>query len=110
MRYRWHTGSIAWLIHRITGVLLTLYIFVHLYVLSHLKDLDSYKKMLKLMENPLVKLSQIGLLALVFARGLNGVRVTLLELGIPSRKQKTLFWYAVATGILLLVIGGIPLI
>ncbi len=110
MRYRWHTGSTAWLIHRITGVLLTLYIFVHLYVLSHLKDLDSYKKLLQLMENPLVKLSEIGLLALVLAHGLNGIRVTLLELGIPSRKQKRLFWYAVATGILLFVIGGIPLI
>ena len=110
MRYRWHTGSIAWLIHRITGVLLTLYIFVHLYVLSHLKDLDSYRKMLQLMESPIVKLSEIGLLALVLAHGLNGIRVTLLELGIPSRKQKTLFWYAVLTGILLLVIGGIPLI
>jgi len=87
MRYRWHTGSTAWLIHRITGVLLTLYIFVHLYVLSHLKDLDSYKKLLQLMENPLVKLSEIGLLALVLAHGLNGIRVTLLELGMPSRKQ-----------------------
>ena len=110
MRYRWHTGFTAWLIHRITGVLLTLYIFVHLYVLSHLKDANLYKKMLQFMESPLVKLSELGLLALVLVHGLNGIRITLLELGIPSKKQKTLLWYAVLTGILLFVIGGIPLI
>ncbi|NOY63987.1 MAG: succinate dehydrogenase, cytochrome b556 subunit [Nitrospirae bacterium] len=108
MRYRWHTGSIAWLIHRITGVLLTLYIFVHLYVLSHLKDPESYKKILQLMENPFVKISEIGLLALVLAHGLNGIRVTLLELGVPTRLQKPLFWSAFLVGFVLLVFGSIP--
>ncbi|RMG68665.1 MAG: hypothetical protein D6710_09895, partial [Nitrospirae bacterium] len=86
------------------------YIFVHLYVLGHLKDPESYRKMLQLMENPLIKLSEVALLALVLAHGLNGVRVTALEMGVPSSKQKTLFWYAFTLGIILFITGSLPLI
>ncbi len=110
MRYRWHTGSFAWLIHRVTGILLTLYIFLHLYVLSHLKDPETFNSMMALMKHPLVKLSEVGLLGLVLAHGLNGLRLTLLELGVSSRLQKSLFWTAVATGIVILFIGGLPIL
>ncbi|HHN64622.1 MAG TPA: succinate dehydrogenase, cytochrome b556 subunit [Nitrospirae bacterium] len=110
MLYRWHTGSVAWLIHRVTGILLTLYIFLHLYVLSHLKDPVSYRKMMLLMNNPVIKLSEVGLLGLVLAHALNGVRITLLELGVSTKLQKRLFWSALLIGTVLFVLGGWPII
>jgi succinate dehydrogenase / fumarate reductase cytochrome b subunit len=110
MRYRWHTGSVAWLIHRITGILLTLYIFLHLYVLSNLKDPAKYSEMMILMKNPLVVLSEVGLLGLVLAHGLNGLRVTLLELGLASRTQKTLFYAALGLGGVIFIAGSLPLL
>lgn len=110
MRYRWHTGSIAWLIHRVSGVLLTLYIFVHLYVLSSLKDPARYVSIMKLMKNPFVILSEVGLLALVLAHALNGLRVTLLELGLPTGMQKGLFYGAFIVGCLLIIAGSIPIL
>jgi len=110
MRYRWHTGSLAWLIHRITGILLTLYIFLHLYVLSNLKDPDRYSAIMGLMKNPLVVLSEVGLLGLVLAHGLNGLRVTLLELGLASRIHKTLFYAALALGGMIFIAGSLPLL
>ncbi len=99
MRYRWQTGSVAWIIHRGSGIFLTLYIFAHLYILTHLKDPKKYAELLGLLENPLVKLGEICLLAMVIAHALNGVRLTLLDLGAPAGVQKTLF-------LVLVVLGG----
>ncbi|HEX8950110.1 MAG TPA: succinate dehydrogenase, cytochrome b556 subunit [Dissulfurispiraceae bacterium] len=110
MRYKIQTGAFAWLIHRGTGVALTLYVFLHLYVLSHLKDPVSYKALMELMKNPLVRLGEAGLLGLVVAHALNGIRVTLLELGAPTRIQKTVFWISFAIGAFIVIIGGVPMI
>jgi succinate dehydrogenase / fumarate reductase cytochrome b subunit len=106
MRYRLNTGSIAWIIHRSTGIALTLYIFVHLYVLGHLRDPAQYRSLMALMKNPLVKLGEAGLLALVVAHAFNGARLTLLDLGVSTRIHKALFWGAVATGGMLCLVGA----
>jgi succinate dehydrogenase / fumarate reductase cytochrome b subunit len=109
MGYRWHTGSIAWLIHRLTGILLTLYIFLHLYVLSNLRDPSRFSSMMDLMKNPLVRLGEAGLLALVIAHGLNGLRLILLDTGISSRYQKPLFWFLMMVGGFVFIAGILPL-
>ncbi|MFO0754009.1 MAG: succinate dehydrogenase, cytochrome b556 subunit [Thermodesulfovibrionales bacterium] len=106
MRYKLRTGSFAWLIHRVTGVALTLYIFLHLYVLSHLRDPEEYRELMETMRNPLVRVSEVGLLALVVAHAFNGVRVTLLEMGLSTRLQKPLFWTAAAVGAVLCLAGA----
>jgi succinate dehydrogenase / fumarate reductase cytochrome b subunit len=110
MRYRLNTGSFAWIIHRVTGIALALYLCVHLYVLSNLKDPWKYESILDLMKNPLVKLSEIGLLALVVAHGLNGARLTLLEYGVSTKVQKKLFWVSAFIGILVVAFGAIPIL
>ncbi len=110
MMYRWHTGFVAFLIHRFTGVLLSLYIFVHLYVLSHLKDPEEYKRLMSLMNSPLIRISEVALLALVIAHGLNGLRLTLFDLGLPSGYQKRLFWAALFLGIVLFALGSYPIL
>ena len=110
MRYKLQTGSFAWLVHRATGIALTLYIFVHLYVLSHLKDPAQYEALLKMMKNPLVKLGEVGLLGLVVAHAFNGIRVTLAELGAPTRLQKVMFLVAVVTGCILVAFGAVSIL
>ncbi len=110
MRYKLQTGSFAWLIHRATGIALTLYIFVHLYVLSHLRDTARYKEFMGLMKSPLVRLGEAGLLALVVAHALNGIRLTLVDLGAPTRIQKLMFRIAVAIGSLAMIFGSVQLI
>lgn len=106
MAYRWHTGSVAWLIHRVSGVLLALYIFAHIYVLSSLRDPARFESLMQLMQTPLVKLAELGLLALVAAHTLNGIRVTLLEMGVPGRLQKPMFWGAFAVGFVVVTFGA----
>lgn len=106
-RYRWHTGSLAWIVHRVTGVALTLYIFVHLYVLSRLGEPAEFEKVMGLMRHPLVKAAEVGLMALVAAHALNGVRLTLLDLGLGTRSQKPAFWAAAVFGLAIVAAGAL---
>lgn len=110
MRYRWHWGSLAWVVHRVTGVLLTFYIFAHLYVLSHLRDPEEFTALMGLMKNPLVKILELGLLALVATHALNGIRLMLIDLGVPSRLQKPLLAGAVIAGLVILIAGAGPFV
>lgn len=110
MRYRWNVGSLAWLSHRLTGVALTLYIFVHLYVLSHLRDPEEFAAMMGLFNNPAMKAAELGLLALVAAHGLNGIRLMLIDLGVPTRFQKALLAAAVLAGLIIVIAGAGPFI
>jgi succinate dehydrogenase / fumarate reductase cytochrome b subunit len=109
MRYRFQTGSFAWLIHRLTGIALTLYIFLHLYVLSSLRDPVYYEAVMKTMRIPFLRLLEAGLLGLVIGHGFNGIRLTLIDLGISTRLQKPLFWVSFVVGALLFILGALPI-
>lgn len=110
MRYRLHTGSVAWIIHRFSGIALTLYIFLHLYVLSSLKDPQKFESIMKALDSPLIKLSELGLLFLVAAHSFNGFRLTLLDIGTPTRLHKPLFWLAAVICALILAAGSWPFV
>ncbi|MDA8241365.1 MAG: succinate dehydrogenase, cytochrome b556 subunit [Nitrospiraceae bacterium] len=109
MRYRLQTGSFAWVIHRLTGISLTLYIFLHLYVLSSLRDPAHYEALMKTMRTPLLRLLDAGLLGLVLGHGFNGFRLTLIDMGISTKLQKPLFWVAFVVGALLFILGALPI-
>lgn len=105
--YKWHTGSLAWAIHRVTGILLFLYIFLHLYLINKLKDPEEYKATITFMNDPFIKLGEIGLLGLVLTHALNGIRLTLIDLGLPTKLHKIIFWGSVCVGFVILTIGGL---
>ncbi len=109
MRHRCNTGFAAWLIHRISGLLLALYIFPHLYVLSLLSDPQEFASIIKAMDNPLVKAGEALLLLLVIVHSLNGVRLTLLDAGIATKHQRLLFRIAAVAGGLLFLLGLSPI-
>jgi succinate dehydrogenase / fumarate reductase cytochrome b subunit len=110
VRYRLQTGSFAWLIQRLTGVVLTLYLFLHLYVLSSLKDPLHYAATLKLLRSLPLRVSDAGLLGLVVGHALNGFRLTLIDLGVPTPLQKRLFYTAFVIGAVVFVAGSVPII
>lgn len=88
MRYKWSINSLAWLFHRITGIVLSFYLIAHIYVLSHLKDPESYNRLMGMMKNPIVKIGELGLFAVVLIHVFAGLRVTFLEAGISTKYQK----------------------
>lgn len=97
-------GMWAWLFHRVSGVVLALYIFAHIWVISRAaaSGADAFDSMFKTLESPFFVLLDLALLAAVVYHALNGIRVILFDLGIAIRRQKTLWWVVIAVSVLVM--------
>lgn len=108
MRYKLNTGSSAWIFHRVTGVILAFYLLAHMFVISHVHKPEEFRAIMELMKNPFVKIGEVGLLAVVLAHALNGIRLTMLECGASTKMHKPMFYAALAAGAILFVMGALP--
>jgi succinate dehydrogenase / fumarate reductase cytochrome b subunit len=99
----WTTvGMWAWILHRITGLGLLFYLFLHTALMSTslLRGEKAFDATLSvLMGNPLFELLDALLLAAVLYHSFNGIRILLFDMGIGIglETQKILFW--ISTGI-----------
>ncbi len=100
--HRTHTLWLAYMLHRLSGLALALFLPVHFYVLSLAlskpEQLDSF---LHWAENPIVKLAEFGLVFLLAVHAFGGLRVLALEWLPWSAGQKTLAASAVAVAFLI---------
>jgi succinate dehydrogenase / fumarate reductase cytochrome b subunit len=106
-----YAGMLAHVIQRVTGVLLLLYLFLHVRTIHELsKGRQAFDLAVAAFNSPLFKLLEIGLLGAVILHALNGIRITLLDLGYAQARQKQLFWkYAIGLGLVLFLAGAVPL-
>lgn len=94
----WTTvGMWAWILHRLTGLGLALYIFIHIVLMSTsiLRGQQGFDAMLSyLMGHPVFQLLETLLLGAALYHGFNGIRILLFDLGvgIGVGRQKVLFW------------------
>ena len=99
-----HAGYVAFALHRATGILLVLYLFLHFGVLtSLLAGPKAYDGMIGLMSNPVVEILELGLIFVILYHGLNGVRLVLMALNIGVRWHEVMFWVVLAASIALTV-------
>jgi succinate dehydrogenase / fumarate reductase cytochrome b subunit len=111
-RYRdQFSGMTAHIVQRVTGLLLLIYLFLHVRTIHELaKGPAAFNAALATFRNPLIKLLEIALLGTVILHALNGVRITLIDLGWGHERQRRLFWaYTVGLGALIFLAGAIPL-
>ncbi|MGE5669554.1 MAG: succinate dehydrogenase, cytochrome b556 subunit, partial [Betaproteobacteria bacterium] len=96
------TGYWAFLVHRVSGILLTLFLPAHFFALgSALEGEAAFDSFLAWTERPYVKVAEWGIVLLLAAHLGGGLRVLALEF-LPWRDwQKSLA--AVAAGVSLLV-------
>lgn len=106
MRYRLNTGFFAFILNRLSGILLVFFILPHFFIVYFLRDPAKYEAIRHFCGQPAVKISEIGVLCLVLAHGGNGIRLMLLEGGVPTKFQKAIFWAAFGLGLLVLAIGA----
>ena len=105
--YRWHVGFIAWLLHRITGVMLAIYLFVHIWVISHLgQGKQAFDQVMGFLQSPFFHVLEVGLLAAVMYHTINGVRVVLLDYGNAADKRK-ITPYFVATLVIVAAVTAV---
>ena len=96
------TGTVAWLLQRLSGIFLTIYLLIHIIVIGNsVRGEDAFDDLLGLFENPLMLVLDAGLVGVVAFHALNGIRLILFDLAIGLRFQKVLFWIAfiVALGV-----------
>lgn len=105
----WTTvGMWAWILHRLTGLGLVLYIFIHIILMSSslIRGQKAFDSMLTLlMDHPGFEVLDTLLLGAVLYHGFNGIRILLFDLGvgIGVRCQKVLFWVFMAVAAILWV-------
>jgi succinate dehydrogenase / fumarate reductase cytochrome b subunit len=93
------TGMWAWLLFRISGLILVFYLGAHIIVIStgHFDQLD---RLMKAFDNPVAVLADLALVVAVLYHALNGVRIILMDFGIGIHRHKVMFWSAMAVAVI----------
>jgi succinate dehydrogenase / fumarate reductase cytochrome b subunit len=101
-------GQWAWMINRLTGLGILLYLGLHLAVLSLLaRGPDAWNGFVTLALNPIFLLMDVVLIFGLLFHGLNGIRVTLVGLGLVVDRQKAMFVSLMTIGAILLLVAGL---
>jgi succinate dehydrogenase / fumarate reductase cytochrome b subunit len=92
---RYGPGLWAWVLHRVTGLLLGLYLILHLWTLGFvLAGSEALNSILAYLNQPVFHFFDLLLFAGFLYHGLNGVRITLIDL--VDVDQRRLFWIVLA--------------
>lgn len=97
----------SWLLHRITGLGILLFLLIHIVDISLLNfGPDVYNEGIALFGTPIVRLLSLALIAAVFYHAFNGTRVMLIDFNPwAARYQRVMFWAV----LVLTVVCFIPL-
>jgi succinate dehydrogenase / fumarate reductase cytochrome b subunit len=89
------TGMWAWLLFRISGLVLVLYLGAHIIIIST-GQFGTIDEWMERFDMPVMVLLDLALVVAVLYHALNGVRIILMDLGIGVHKHKVMFWAAMA--------------
>jgi succinate dehydrogenase / fumarate reductase cytochrome b subunit len=82
------SGGWGFILNRITGLGLILYLCMHLVVLFQLtRGAEAYDGFVKMMKNPVFILGELLVVAAGIMHGINGIRIGLTSFGIGGRHQ-----------------------
>jgi succinate dehydrogenase cytochrome b556 subunit len=102
LKMNFHWGAIAFILHRITGLALVIYILLHIYsVSSVLGGKSAFDVMMKGYDNSMGHVIEYLLLLAVVWHLFNGLRITMTDFLRFSHEGKRLFiWVFIISGII----------
>ncbi len=101
-------NMLGFILNRVTALGLTVYLFLHLSVLSQLSQGPGpYDAFIASVHNPLFTFLEVVVIAAGFIHGLNGVRIALISFGVGVRYQKALMFGLVGVALIASVIFAI---
>ena len=105
MIYRGGVGQWSWILHRVTGVGVLIFLCLHILDTSLVVlGPEHYNQIIALYRLPLFRLSEVGLFAAVLFHALNGVRILLIDFWVElTRFHIQLFWAEVWLFVLIMV-------
>ena len=103
--YRGREGMWSWVAHRVTGVLLFFFLYVHVLDTALVRvSPEAYNTVIETYKNPIVGLLEVGLVAAVLFHAFNGIRVVLIDFwGRGPRFQKQMLYGVAVLWVLLMI-------
>jgi succinate dehydrogenase / fumarate reductase, cytochrome b subunit len=78
--YKGHEGQYSWLLHRVTGLAIILFLFAHVVDTAVVGwGPDAYNRVASVYHNPFIRLLELGLVAAVLYHSFNGVKIMLVD-------------------------------
>jgi succinate dehydrogenase / fumarate reductase, cytochrome b subunit len=109
--YRGDPGMWSWVLHRITGVTIFFFLFVHVLDTALVRiSPQSYDEIISTYKTPIVGLMELGLVAAVLYHALNGIRVILIDFWAKGvRYQRLMLWTIGVVWLLVIVPAAVVL-
>ncbi len=105
LAYRRHSGSWAYILHRLTGIGLVAYLFIHIWALSSLTHgRAAFAEEMKTFTTPPFKVGEWLLGALVMFHAFNGIRIAVVDLANGAKYHKKLLGAVWVTGVAVVVL------
>ncbi|MCQ4045473.1 succinate dehydrogenase, cytochrome b556 subunit [Streptantibioticus rubrisoli] len=110
--YRGREGMWSWVAHRVTGVLIFFFLFVHVLDTSLVRvSPQAYDNVVATYKNPIVNLMEYGLVAAILFHALNGLRVIAVDFWAKGpRYQRQMLWSVVGIWIVLMAGAFYPVL
>ena len=105
------TGFISFLLRRVTGVALVLYLFTHMWVIGSANSgPETFDARLNFFQSTAFKFAEIALLAAVVYHAFDGIRLIVVHYFNVTEYRKSLFYAAFVVSVILTVAGGLPIL
>jgi succinate dehydrogenase / fumarate reductase, cytochrome b subunit len=103
--YRGREGMWSWVAHRITGVLIFFFLFVHVIDTALVRvSPEAYNDVMETYKNPVVGLLEVGLVGAVLFHAFNGIRVVLVDFwSNGARYQRQMAYGVIGLWVVLMV-------
>ncbi len=108
--YRKKAGMAAWMLHRLTGLALVLYLVMHIIGLRSLTDPVLFEAYVSTFRSPLFKIAEVLLLGSIAYHAFNGLRIAIQDAFYRSENQRRLFYGVLAFTAAVVIAGGLVLL
>ncbi|MFJ6719368.1 MULTISPECIES: succinate dehydrogenase, cytochrome b556 subunit [unclassified Streptomyces] len=110
--YRGREGMWSWVAHRVTGVLIFFFLFVHVLDTALVRvSPEAYDDVVATYKTPIVALLEYGLVAAILFHALNGLRVIAVDFWSKGpRLQKQMLWTVLVVWIVLMAGAVYPVL
>lgn len=105
------TGFVSFMLRRVTGVALVLYLVAHIWVIGSANGgPELFDARLAAVQTPFFKMAEIALLAAVVYHAFDGIRLLIVHYFDVTEYRKSLFYAAFVVSAILTIAGGLPIL
>nr|WP_043347312.1 succinate dehydrogenase, cytochrome b556 subunit [Beutenbergia cavernae] len=107
--YRGREGMWSWVLHRVTGMLIFLFLLVHVLDTALVRvSPEAYNSVIGHYKTPIMGLGEAGLVAAILFHAFNGVRIILVDFWAKGPKyQRLMMWIVIGLAVVLFA-GFLP--